>query len=304
MTTTEPRAELATKDAVPLDQAPFTYQTLRTIANTEFVPRAIRGNAPAVLAAVLTGREMGLPPMEAIRCIDMIDGTPSPSAELLLRLIREHGHRVVLIEQTAERCKVVGMRKGDPADLEHPFHMTVTADIGEYKHLANKNNWKNYPKAMLFWRCITMLARQHFADAVGAARVSYTGEELGGDFEDVPPPEVPVDVERIDDEPQTVYDVDRGEAIADATALVGPDVDDSKTMPEIETFVRLLYRRMEQTGEWLGAGDDDQLHVDLAAKGVAHVSDLRKAELVEFAQEAVNKARQTLAELPFDEDDE
>ncbi|HEY7821640.1 MAG TPA: hypothetical protein VIG24_02340 [Acidimicrobiia bacterium] len=294
-TTTERPAEMVSaKNAIPLEEAPFTYETLKAIARTEFVPKGLRGNVPAILAAVMVGREMGLPPMEAIRCIDMIDGNPTPSAELLLRLIREKGHRVRLEEQSADKVRITGIRRENPDDA-----MTVefTFEMAKRANLATKNNWKNYPEAMLFWRAVTMLARQQFPDAVGAARVSYVPGEVAGDF-DGAPPDIPVDVERVDDdEPK----ISREDTLAEVTALVGPDVDSSRNMPDIEADVRLLYRLMEQSGEWLGAGDDDQLHVDLRSKGVEHVSDLRKAELVAFAEEAWAKARDVLAELPFED---
>lgn len=293
MTDLAERTDTPTKNTIALAEAPFTYETLRAIARTEFVPKGLRGNVPAILAAVMAGREMGLPPMEAIRCIDMIDGNPTPSAELLLRLIREKGHRVRLDHQDAEKVVITGIRHEDRDDT-----MTVqfTMDMARRANLAGKNNWKNYPEAMLFWRCVTMLARQHFPDAVGAARMSYIPGEVAGDF-DSEPPSIPVDVERIDDEPA----IDIDDAWGHVIALVGPDVDSSQTMEVIEADVRRLYRLMISTGEWTGAADDDQLHVDLAAVGAAHVGDLRKAELVKFAEQAWESARQAIRERPLED---
>lgn len=296
MTTTQERpAEMVpAKNAMPLSEAPFTYETLKAISRTEFVPKGLRGNVPAILAAVMVGREMGLPPMEAIRCIDMIDGNPTPSAELLLRLIREKGHRVRLDHQDAEKVVVTGIRREDPTDS-----MTVqfTWEMAKRAGLANKNNWKNYPEAMLFWRCVTMLARQQFPDAVGAARLSYIPGEVAGEFDDAPP-DVPVDIERTDQRR-----VDPDDAWAEVVALVGPDVDDSKTMPEIEADLRRLYRLMESTGEpgWQEENGLDRLHVDLLEVGATHVGDLRKAELVSFIRDAWESARQSVRERPFED---
>ena len=50
-------------------------------------PRRLRGKPEAILAAMLLGRDWHLGPFEALRQIDVIEGTLSPGAELLLRLV-------------------------------------------------------------------------------------------------------------------------------------------------------------------------------------------------------------------------
>ena len=63
---TDAASELATApdvSGVDLASAPLTWKALVRIADTEFVPRALRGNPSAVLACIFTGREVGLEPM-------------------------------------------------------------------------------------------------------------------------------------------------------------------------------------------------------------------------------------------------
>jgi hypothetical protein len=59
----EPRTfELATApdtSGIDLADAPLTWQALVRIADTDFVPRSLRGNPNAVLACIFTGREVG-----------------------------------------------------------------------------------------------------------------------------------------------------------------------------------------------------------------------------------------------------
>jgi len=50
------------------------------VTDTEFVPRALRGRAPATAAAILYGREIGVPPMTALSTVHVIEGTPSLSS--------------------------------------------------------------------------------------------------------------------------------------------------------------------------------------------------------------------------------
>lgn len=216
--TREDRSTSTSLATIPLSEAPFTYRTLREIVNTEFVPRGLRGRPDAALAAVMLGREHGLGPMESMRVIDMIDGSPHFSGEYINRLIREAGHRVRRDHLDAKRCTLTGIRKEDPED---EWTETFTIEMAERAGLAGKNNWKKYPEAMLFWRCLTMLARQQFPDVVGAMRMTYVADELGADE---PPEPIPTEVESVE-----VIDVGpagEGEGEGEGEIAEGEIVDD------------------------------------------------------------------------------
>ena len=169
-----------TTDAAPaaldLKDAPFTFKTIGAIANTEFVPRGLRGKPDKILASILYGREIGLPPMQALNQVHIIDGKPTPSAELLTARIRMAGHRIRAEELTAETATVIGERINEEGEVIET--MTFTYDIGMAKRagLTGKDNWKKYPEAMLYWRATSQLARMFFADLLIGF---YTGEELG-----------------------------------------------------------------------------------------------------------------------------
>src|SRR5579863_6018094 len=83
------------------------------ICDTEFVPAAMRGKPDAVTAAILTGRELGLPPMLALRTINMIKGTPSLSAEYMRAKVQSLGHEFDIIEWDDRHCLIHARRKGD-----------------------------------------------------------------------------------------------------------------------------------------------------------------------------------------------
>ncbi len=165
---------------VPLDQAPFTWKTLTAIAGTEFVPKGLRGRPEAMLAAVLTGRELGIGPMASLRGIDMIDGSPSLSGELQVALIRSAGHRIRPVKVSHDAVTVRGERVADGHVVETLEH-TFTVEMAKQAGLLNKGNWKSYPEIMLTWRAVTFVARVLFADIVGGVKVTYSPDELGSD---------------------------------------------------------------------------------------------------------------------------
>jgi len=176
---------LAKKADADLTYAPFTYRTLREIAATEFVPKALRNRPDAILAAIYTGRELGLGPMESLSKIDVIDGRPAPSAELLVAMVFRAGHRIWPGDLSHESATAVGQRyrHGEPAG--EPVEFTFTMDDASRAGLAGKSNFKAYPKAMLYWRAASQPVRIYFPDVVSAFK-AYTPDELGDD-EWVPP---------------------------------------------------------------------------------------------------------------------
>lgn len=317
-----------TPATVPLDRAPFTWKTLTAIANTEFVPAALRGKPAALLAAILTGRELGLGPMESLRSIDVIDGRPSPSAEWMTARIFEAGHTIEVIEQTDQVCTIKGTRyvlfikQGEP-QREPVVSQTVTftIEMAERARLTGKFNWKAYPEAMLYWRAVAQLARQLFPDVLRG--IKHLPEELGDDswIEATPLLEegqaVVVDENdgtvtypsQDDDVVVTVWapeptgkdDATIIEFIADHPdteelvrfTLASWDTWKNGTVDDIQGEVRLIYRGMEALGIWEG---ENTLRDDLTAVGVNHLGEIRKADLITFAEAAVTKAMIALRE--------
>lgn len=160
---------------LPVAEAPISYRTLKMVAKTDFVPRALRGNPAACLAAVLTGREMGLDPMESLRSIDVIDGRPSPSAHLLSRMIRAAGHQVEILEASDRGALLRGTRKDTGETLEVGFTIEeavraglVTLDEDGTPRARSQNGkvlpWERYPEDMCFARALVRLWRRLFSD--------------------------------------------------------------------------------------------------------------------------------------------
>jgi len=165
---------------VPLESAPFTWKALESISDTEFVPRGLRGNPSAMLAAIYTGRELGLGPMASLRGIDMIEGAPHLSGETLMALIRRAGHRVRVTIMADNGATVVGERVEGGVVVESG-EFSFTEQDAERAGLLGKANWRTYPQSMYAWRAVTICARFMFADLLTVGRLAYTADELGDD---------------------------------------------------------------------------------------------------------------------------
>ena len=100
----------ATIREVDVTDAPVTWRVIETIQHSEAVPKSLRGKPEAILAAMLLGRDWKLGPFEALRQIDVIEGTLSPGAELLLRLYRRAGHTLDVHQATDQAVTITGKR--------------------------------------------------------------------------------------------------------------------------------------------------------------------------------------------------
>jgi hypothetical protein len=142
---------------------PFADALSRAIADTDFVPRALRGKPAAIAAAMLYGKEVGLEPMRSLSMIAVVDGRPSLYAEAQRALILAAGHEIWVEEASLTKVTVAGRRR----DSEQISRFTWTLDDAKRAGLAGKPTWRSYPRQMLLARASAELARAVFADAIG-----------------------------------------------------------------------------------------------------------------------------------------
>lgn len=145
------------------------------IASTDFVPRGLRNSSAAVTAAILYGREVGLPPMTSLTQTHVIEGKPAMSAEAMRGLVLAAGHEVVVTETTGAVCRMKGRRRNSTEWTE----IVWTLDMARAAGVANKQVWKSYPRAMLQARATTELVRLVFPDVIHGFRSIEELDDMG-----------------------------------------------------------------------------------------------------------------------------
>ena len=150
-------------------------QLAHAIADTDFVPRALRGNEAAIVAAILYGDEVGLSPMQSLSKVSVIDGRPSIAAEAQRALILAAGHQIWFEDLTTTKATWAGRRAG--ADIVQ--RVTWTMDDAKRAGIAGRQNWRTYPRAMLSARASAELARAVFADVIGGLAATEELEDPG-----------------------------------------------------------------------------------------------------------------------------
>lgn len=151
------------------------------VADTEFVPKGLRGNAPAAAAAILYGREIGLPPMTALNGVYIVDGSPSLAAEQMRSLVLAAGHDLEFVETTGTICKVRGRRRGSETwtTVEWSIDMARAAGLTTKKGSV----WQNYPRRMLQARASSELCELVFPDVIHGFR-SLEAQQDAADEQD------------------------------------------------------------------------------------------------------------------------
>lgn len=157
---------------------------------TEFVPASLR-SAPKVAAAILYGRELGMPPMTSLGSVNVIQGRASLYSETMRALIQAAGHELRVTEMTADRCVIKGRRRDEDEWVSCSYTMGEAQRSGD----AQKNpNYKTRPAEMLLARASSRLAKMHFADVIkGLASVEEVIDE-NGVVASLPPAAAPTEV--------------------------------------------------------------------------------------------------------------
>lgn len=146
----------------------------QTVADGSLLPQAYRGNPANVFIAVNLGQAMGLGPAESLYRINVIQGKPTASAELIAAQVRKAGHKLRIYKDEARQSVTATIVRCD--DPDYPISETRDAAWAKAMGLASKDNYRKQPMTMLTWRAITAAAREACPEALYG--VAYTPDEM------------------------------------------------------------------------------------------------------------------------------
>lgn len=124
---------------------------------------------------VIAGQELGIGPMAAMAGINVIQGKVTLSANLLASQVKRHpAYSYRVKEHTNTVCRIEFTEDGEAIGLSE-----FSVEDAQRAGVAGGQNWKKYPKAMLFARALTQGVRWYCPD-VTSGSPAYVPEELGG----------------------------------------------------------------------------------------------------------------------------
>lgn len=142
------------------------YAFAKTIAESTFCPKDMRGRAGDVLAAIQFGSELGMSPMAALQGIAVINGRPSLYGDALMALVLSQPDVIDVVEELDEKtmtasCTVIRQRGARERSITRTFSM---ADAQKAKLAGKSGPWTDYPKRMLAMRARSWALRDACPD--------------------------------------------------------------------------------------------------------------------------------------------
>lgn len=146
-----------------------------------------------IVAVLLAGQELGIPPMAALRGLQVVRGKVIISYDTMIALLRRASYRVEWLEST--QTKAV-LRLTSPDGSTHVE--TWDQDRAKRAGLWGKGTWSQYPETMLRARCVSSGARAFAGEVLSGVYVegeidasrpspTVTVESAGADVAAEPP---------------------------------------------------------------------------------------------------------------------
>lgn len=140
----------------------------RMISNSSFVPAQFRGKPEDILVAVQWGAELGLPPLQSLQNIAVINGRPTLWGDAALAVVQQHQDYEWIKEFVEEDDKgnvtaVCMIKRAGHETHRSEFSLEMAKKAGL---LGRQGPWTQYPKRMLQMRARGFALRDIFADAL------------------------------------------------------------------------------------------------------------------------------------------
>jgi hypothetical protein len=151
-----------------------SFDDLKTVSSLFSQSGTFGKETPQILAVkIMAGLAFGLDPFTAAAALHVIQGRVVMSAGLQARLIKSHPKYDYIVRTlTNEECVIEFFQN----DQQSVGISTFTIEDAKKASLNGKDNWKNYPRNMLFSRAIANGIRWFCPDALGQS--VYTPDEL------------------------------------------------------------------------------------------------------------------------------
>jgi hypothetical protein len=135
--------------------------------------------AAQAIVKVLAGRELGFGAFASMTGVSVIQGKPVIGANLLAAAVKQTGkynYHILLLNEN--ECKIEFIESGKAVGVS-----SFSMDDAKAANLTGKDNWKKYPRNMLFARAISNGQKWYAPDVFNGVTV-YTPDELGATVDD------------------------------------------------------------------------------------------------------------------------
>lgn len=198
------------------DALPKLYKACETLAKSSMIPIHLRQKPQDVFAILVMGQELGIKPMQALNSINVIQGKPTISPQLMIAMIKSRlPEAIIKITSANGSVKCYTARSKD--DLESGMFYESTWDMTKAKAmgLAQKDNYIKQPETMFRWRAVAESCRVTFPDILMGMYAPEEFQDIDGEIIKQKP--------LIDNSPlPNASDIDKDFPIPEEEKTVGP----------------------------------------------------------------------------------
>jgi hypothetical protein len=155
-------------------------QFAKTVSSSRMVPKKYQGNPQDAVVAILHGMEIGLPPLQALQSVAVINGRPSIYGDAALALVKQSGLCRYVKEWTDGEgegwtafCKT--KRKGEPEPTLQSFSWSEAKQAGL---TGGKGPWRDYPRRMMQMRARSWCLRDAYPDVLSGLMLAEEAEAI------------------------------------------------------------------------------------------------------------------------------
>jgi hypothetical protein len=271
------------------------------MAKASIVPKDYQGNPGNILVAIQWGAEIGLPPLQAMQNLAVINGRPALWGDAVIALVRGSG----LLDSIQEEifndvCTCTVKRRGEPPTTR-AFSVEDAKRAGLY---GKQGPWQQYPKRMLQMRARAWALRDVFPDVLRGVHIAEEAQDMPNERPMGQAEVIPTETPTSRTEAVKAALAGRGKAKVATTAptpVAAPDApqEDGPDLPMVLTLIRdagtmaELHGAGEMAGRLMADADKAEARKAYAARV--------KAMKAEAEEEARQEREAIQAEDSFEE---
>lgn len=145
------------------------------MAKASIVPKDYQGNPGNILVAIQWGAELGLPPLQAMQSIAVINGRPALWGDAVIALVRGSGLLDSIHEEVTDTLATCTVKRRGEEPAARNFSMEDAKRAGL---LGKQGPWSQYPKRMLQMRARAWALRDVFPDVLRGVHVAEEAQDI------------------------------------------------------------------------------------------------------------------------------
>ena len=156
----------------------------KMIADSELLPKDFRGKPGNILVALQIGKELNIPPLQALQGIYVVNGRGVVWGDLMWAIVTSHRDFEDAKEDVTDTAATVTLKRRGRSPVTVAFTIEDAKKAGLW---AKQGPWTQYPKRQMLWRARTFAARDLFPDALKGMTSAEEANDYPGETIDASP---------------------------------------------------------------------------------------------------------------------